>query len=550
MKKNFFIGLCVMVAIGLCLSGNTEPVLPSGAEVITKTSSAASRLEEITPVRGEKIPLEIKEGLSRPIEMVRMGDVEIRSFLKTIATLGRLNIVATQDVTGRLAMFLGKLENITVGDLLEIVLITNNLAMEIKGNIINVMKTEQFQTIYGRPYNDNRQFKIIKLNHLKPTQVKNLLTQTLAIAEREVINPDDASHSLIVIAFAEKIRRIEEILKTVDVPLETKVFEPRYVRVTFLETLFTRTSTLSPIGEMKVDSRTNKIIITDTIEKLNEISRFITTVDGKPRQVLIEAKMIQIQLNETYYLGVDWQKVFSAQSQWKGLTLVGKYPFPATIQPKPGSTFSATFGTIPTDDFTTTINSLHMFGDLKTISSPRLIALNDTLAKFMVGSREAYVTTTVTTTQGGQSVAENVQFLDVGISLAVTPTINADNFITMHLSPEISAVYDRINTSQGNVVPLVQTTNVNVDIVVKDGVTIVIAGLIKDEKRTTKNGIPLLQDLPLVGPIFRQTGDVQIKTETVIFLTPYIISGDVDDSQFTKQRDMERKEPTGVREIR
>jgi type II secretory pathway component GspD/PulD (secretin) len=301
---------------------------------------------------------------------------------------------------------------------------------------------------------------------------------------------------------------------------------------------------------MKTDVRTNKLIITDTLEKIMEVGKLIATIDGKPRQVLIEAKMIQIQLNESYYLGVDWQKVFSSRSQWRGVTLVGKYPFPSAIQPKPGSTFSATIGTIPPDSFSATVNALSQFGNLKTISSPRLVALNDMLAKFMVGSREAYVTTTVTTTQGGQSVAENVQFLDVGITLSVTPTINADGFITMHLGPEISAVYDRITTSQGNVVPLVQTTNVNVDVVVKDSVTIVIAGLIRDEKRITNAGIPLMKDIPLLGPLFRQSGEAQIKTETVIFLTPYIISGDADDSQFTKERELEKKDPINIREIR
>lgn len=544
------IGICLMLIIGLGLIGNSENSVTSTNETNLKPSNGVSRLEEITPVKGDTIPPEIKEGLSKPVDWTRMGDAEIRSFLKSLAILGHLNIVATKEVTGRMAMFLGKLDNITVGDLLEMVLVTNDLAMEIKGNIINVMTAGQFQTSYGRLYNENRQFKIIKLKYLKPNQVKGLLTQTLAIAEREVINPDDASQSLIVIAFAEKIKRIEEILKNIDVPLETRVFEPKYARVANLEALLTKTNSLSPIGQMKVDTRTNRIILTDTLDKLSEINRLITIIDGKPRQVLIEARIIQIQLNDTYYLGVQWEKVFSNQSVWKGLTLVGKYPFPSAIQAKPGSTFSATVGTIPPDNFTGTLNTLSMFGTLKTISSPRLVALNDALAKFMVGSRQAYVTTTVTTTQGGQSVAENVQFLDVGITLAVTPTINADNFITMHLTPDISAVYDRITTSQGNVIPLIQTTNVNVDVVVRDGVTIVIAGLIRDEKGDSNAGIPLLKDLPLIGPVFRETGNVQIKTETVIFLTPYIISGDADDSQFTKQRDMERKEPTGVREIK
>ena len=122
--------------------------------------------------------------------------------------------------------------------------------------------------------------------------------------------------------------------------------------------------------------------------------------------------------------------------------------------------------------------------------------------------------------------------------------------ITMHLEPEISAVYDTIQTSQGNVIPLVQTTNVTVDVIVKDGVTIVIAGLIKDEKRKSESGIPIIKNIPLIGPLFTQTGEVEVKTETVIFLTPYIISGEADDSWITKQKEMEHKKPKGLRELR
>lgn len=547
MKKGLFL-ICICLTF-LLVNGKAFPVdNPPSAE---ETSSATSRLEKITPTDGTQMPPAIKAGLSTKLPEITMADPEIRSFLKTIAAIGNLDIVASQEVVGtKLSIFLGKLENITVGDLLEIALINNDLGMEIKGNIINVMSATRFQQLYGRQYNENRQFKIIKLKNLKPSQVKTLLTQTFAIAEREVINPDDASQNLIVIAFPEKIKSIENVLKSIDIPLETKVFEPKHAKASTIESLFTRTGMLTPIGIMRVDDKTNKLFITDTTDRLNDIDILIKELDVKPRQVMIEARMVQVQLSDTYYLGVEWEKIFSTQSAWKGLHLVGKYPFPVAIDTKPSDTLTATVGTIPPDNFTAALKALSMFGSVRTISSPRLATQNNELAKFMVGSREAYVTTTVTTTQGGQSVAENVQFLDVGITLVVTPTINADNYISMHIAPEISSVANRVQTSQGNVIPLIQTTNVDCSVMIKDGITIVIAGLIRDEDRESKGGIPIAKDIPLIGPMFRQTGTVKIKTETVIFLTPFIISGDADSSWITKQKEMERPAPQEIREIR
>jgi type II secretory pathway component GspD/PulD (secretin) len=547
-KEMFLIGICLAL-----LLVNGKVFSADNIQPAEEISSATSRLEKITPTDGNQMPPGIRAGLSTQFPEMTWVDPQIRSFLKTIAEVGRLDIVASQEIVEtKLSIFLGQLKNITVGDLLEIALINNDLGMEIKGNIINVMSAARFQQLYGRQYNENRQLKIVKLKNLKPSQVAAILKAVLTdfIGQTTSITPDEASQNLIIIAFPERMKIVEEVIKSIDIPLETKVFEPKHAKASTIEALFTRTGMLTPVGTMRVDDKTNKLFITDTTENLNDIDKLIRELDVKPRQVMIEARMVQVQLNDTYYLGVEWEKVFSTQSAWKGLHLVGKYPFPVAIDSKPSDTLTATVGTIPPDNFTTALKALSMFGSVRTISSPRLATQNNELAKFMVGSREAYVTTTVTTTQGGQSVAENVQFLDVGIELVVTPTINADNYISMHIVPEISSVINRVQTSQGNPIPIIQTTNVDCTVMIKDGITIVIAGLIRDEDRESKGGIPIAKDIPLIGPMFRQTGTVKIKTETVIFLTPFIISGDADASWMTKQREIERPAPQEIREIK
>ena len=520
--------------IGISVDGQGNPAPAAGSDQ-----------NDISPV--------IREGLQKNIPYISLGNIEIRSLLKTLAEFGQVSIIANKDVSGRMAIFLTELKNVTVGELLDMVLLANSLAMDIKGNVINITTSQEYLNLYGKNYHDYRQFKMIKLNHLKPSQFKSAVeSQGITTPEKRTIIYDDISSHLIIIDFPDKIKRIETLVEIMDVPLVTKAFEFKYANVQTVASLLTTTKAITPdVSLIRIDARNHQIFVTDTVQNMdNVLVPLLSKLDTKQRQVLINTQMVQVELNDMYYLGVDWEKVFSTQSKLSGLQLVGKYPFPEAINSKPANNFSATYATIPTNNFTATLNALKGFGEVTTKSGPRLVTLNDTQAKFMVGRREAYVTTTTTNTQAGTTVSENVQFIDVGITLAVSPTINADNYITMYIKPEISDVPRREPTGQGNSIPIVQTTNVEVNVMIKDGVTIVIAGLIRDEKRHSESGIPVLKDFPIVGGLFRQTGDTQVKTETIIFLTPYIVSGDADTSVLTKQADMTQKQPKDVREIR
>ena len=145
----------------------------------------------------------------------------------------------------------------------------------------------------------------------------------------------------------------------------------------------------------------------------------------------------------------------------------------------------------------------------------------------MVGSREAYVTQSQSQASSTTVTSESVEFIDVGTKLNIVPSINDDGYITMKIKPEVSSVTSYLPTSQNNKIPIVETSQAETVVMVKDGVTIVIGGLIKDEKVETINKIPLLGDLPLLGFAFRNKDRQVKKTELVIFLTPEIMTGDV-----------------------
>ena len=185
-------------------------------------------------------------------------------------------------------------------------------------------------------------------------------------------------------------------------------------------------------------------------------------------------------------------------------------------------------GTLASDDYTFLIEALQSSGKTKILSSPSITTLNNKEAKILIGSTEPYVTTTTTTPASGPSTtAESVNFIEVGVKLYVTPLVHKEGFVTMKVRPEISSVTNNITTSNNNTIPVVDTTEAETTVMVKDGVTIVIGGLIKEEKIKSTNKVPILGDIPLVRYAFTNEDDLVRRTEIVIFLTPKIITGTV-----------------------
>jgi type II secretory pathway component GspD/PulD (secretin) len=192
-------------------------------------------------------------------------------------------------------------------------------------------------------------------------------------------------------------------------------------------------------------------------------------------------------------------------------------------------------------DYKGIIDLLRTIGDTKILSSPRIMVLNNQEAKILVGSKDAYITSTVTQTEGNAVTAEAVNFVDVGIKLFVTPSINKNGFVTMKIRPEVSSSETKTIISQDKKtdVPIVSTSEAETTVLVKDGVTIIIGGLRKDERKKTVKKIPLLGEIPYLGALFRSTSDELKKTDLIILLTPHIMSG---ESPYTEISEIKPKD--------
>lgn len=494
MKRIFLV--CILISLiwlppGLCAQ-------PRGAG--GKTGEAAQ-------VSAGKISLDIK-------------GMDIIDVLKVLAMRGNLNIAAGKNVRGKVTVFL---KNVNVMDALEIILVANGLAYEKKGDIFNIMTDKDYEQLYGERSYDKKTVEIIRLKYAQAAGVSKALNQIKSKIGKVVV--DDASNTVVLIDVPGNIERMKAAIKKMDLPTVTKTFILNYAKAKEMGEML-KESLSKNLGEIKVDERMNKIVVTDLPEKIDYISRIISDFDERDKVVLIEAKIVQITLNDDIGYGIDWTNFFADIDVTVTTGLSSTFSaFPQTF------TYSKVRGGTDYGD-RIILKLLEQFGKTDVLSTPRITVANNQEAKVLVGTRQAYITSTSTIGSDGPIIyTDNIEFVDVGVSLSVTPVITGDGYINIKIKPEVSSVSGTKDTERTSV-PIITTSEAETQLLIKDGTTIIMAGLMKDTQIDNTEKIPLLGDIPLLGHFFRSRSKQKSKTELVIFLTPHILKeGEEDDSE-------------------
>ncbi|MFH1442362.1 MAG: secretin N-terminal domain-containing protein [Candidatus Omnitrophota bacterium] len=459
-------------------------------------------------VEAERISLDLK-------------GIDINELLRILSLKMDLSIVPSKNVSGRVNIFLN---NLTFEDALDVILISQELASERSGDIVNIMTAAEYEKLYGEKYNEKRKFKTIKLRYAKPATVFTALSDIKSDIGK--VTADEASGIILIIDTPEKIELMEKTAKELDQPLATEVFDLQYAKPADMKTLLATAITSGP-GELFVDERNGKVMVSDLPEKMKKIKRIVKVFDESSRQVFIEAEILQITLKDEYQRGVNWEKIIPERTHGN-VDLVGTFPVSPSFTPSPLLTvdnLKMVLGSLSTQKYTMTLQWLQSLGDIKILSRPRIAAVNNQEAKILIGSREAYVSQTLSQAETTTVTSESIEFIDVGVKLNVVPTINEEGFVTMKIKPEVSTVRETITTALGSRIPIVETSEAETVVKVKDGTMIMIAGLMKEEKRKDVSGIPFLSKIPFIGAAFGTRDDQKKNTEIIIFLTPYIISG-------------------------
>ncbi|MBN2217969.1 MAG: secretin and TonB N-terminal domain-containing protein [Pirellulales bacterium] len=343
-----------------------------------------------------------------------------------------------------------------------------------------------------------------------------ILKSTGYVAKREgrflfVGKPDD---------FTQMARTTDEI--------KTRIYHPSYVTSAELKNLIEPILT-SGVGIISVTTEAKSgipanmtdlggdnyaggdaLLVRDYEAVLREVDQLVAEVDLRPLQVHIEAMILSVKLNDQNKFGVDFQvlrQFHNLKFGWGSVpTALSEVKFDGGLK----------FGFLDSS-LGSFINALESVGDTNVIATPRLMVVNKHAAEIQIGKSEGYVNTTQTETAATQTV----EFLELGTLLRIRPFISNDGMIRMEVHPEISD--GEVNVEQGFTLPKKQITQVTTNILIRDGCTAVIGGLLQDEQRNDRKQIPLLGSMPIVGIAFRDTDEHLARHELIILITPRVV---------------------------
>ncbi len=315
--------------------------------------------------------------------------------------------------------------------------------------------------------------------------------------------------------------------------LKMRIFRLRYAEVDKVQEIL---DAIPGMRMIKIHEPSKTLIVEDTPENIAKIETMLSYWDAKPKQVMIEAKILQVTLTDAMSLGVDWQKMLGDVSLGTGG--FSSVALPAVSGAVPVPTGAGIAGTIitgagSTTQFSAALNALRSITEVNTLSTPKILAIHGKLARVQVGGQQGY---RVTTSNLGVTT-ESVQFIDTGTILEITPYIDDEGSVLLNVSPSINSVDIGADGT-----PSVKRTTVSTWLLARSGQTVFLGGLIEDILTKTQDKVPCLGGIPGLGSFFGKTDDSLRKSELVVLITPRIIATENYEDELYMKRTEEMEE--------
>ncbi len=285
-------------------------------------------------------------------------------------------------------------------------------------------------------------------------------------------------------------------------------------------------------AQIQVDRGGNRLVVVTNPRVFSEIEQIVQAMDVPLRQVMLEARIVEVSTNAAKRIGIDWdllnhQGFVVIEGPPHGQAVRGGFPDSINYfrsSPDKPNLFQ-TQAPFYREGYAwrTAIDLMIQDGNARVLANPKLATLNGHPADMLVGQRIPFTVTGVVTTGagGGATNAQLIEREEVGIKLRITPLINADGYITTDIHPEVSTVVGFRGANSD--LPVVATRQASTTVRLKDGNTVIIGGLLSEQKTTTVTKVPLLGDIPGIGPLFQHRGSTSDKTDLVIEITPHIL---------------------------
>jgi type IV pilus secretin PilQ/predicted competence protein len=323
---------------------------------------------------------------------------------------------------------------------------------------------------------------------------------------------------------------------------EIRIFTLQYAEIDKIQDVL---GAVPDIRMVKIHEPTRTIIVEDTVENIERIASIIRYWDTMPKQVMIEAKILEIRLTDDMSLGVEWDKILGdARVTTSSFSnAVNRSETNPDVSPVP-DTGSGIFGNYITGvgtskQFAMALDALKTKTSVNGLSTPRVLSIHGKPARVQIGGQQGY---RVTTVNDGVS-QETIEFIDTGIVLDITAYIDDKETILLKVEPSITSA----ELEEG--IPVTNTALVNTSLLVKNGETVFIGGLIQDTKLKTTDAVPVLGSIPGLNVLFGRNSRGIDKTEIVVLITPQIVTDKVKtvkpetQEKFDKLKNSFNKEP-------
>jgi len=315
---------------------------------------------------------------------------------------------------------------------------------------------------------------------------------------------------------------------------QTTMFEQRRGRTTTTSTrggvLGTAAETLETArgltGNVKIvaEETTNSLIITTYFRNFEKLEKIIKELDVMLPQVLIEVKIVEVTLDDDTKFGVEWM--------WEQATTIGSKSYTqrgTTAFGLADEVFGLKYGILG-ETLEALLMSLEKNTKVNILSTPRILTLDNREAIINIGQEVPYLESTQETATGG--VLTSYDFRDVGVILTVTPRINKSETVTLDVNQQINSL---IEFTLFNA-PVIAKREATASVTVKDGQTMIIGGIIEDNKTETTHKVPILGSVPFIGKLFQREESKTEKTELMVFITPYIIHNPEEADEVTQRQ--------------
>jgi general secretion pathway protein D len=397
-----------------------------------------------------------------------------------------------------------------------------------------------------------RSIKVFNLNHANPksleAQLNAMSKDTSSKLSGILAVGDERTRRVVLIGSSQALRESERVLKILDVPSRAEIFHvyrlinaDAKVVAEQMNSILATAAKLSPDPKGAVPSSvvpdlpTNSLVFTASQEQFNSIKDILVQLDIQPKQVLLRGLIAEVNINKLNSAGIDWAAWgggIAGDAVIAGNVLMGSSAIPGDvlglyeklITKEEIKTDDAGFKykTTNTDGkalIYTYIKMLNKFDAINVLSMPRLMCTDNLKSSLQVGQVIPQLKGALTDISNPRAVQNTYEYKDVGLILSVTPHVRSGNLVALEIEQRV----EDLLTTMGSPTPVTSKREVKTNVLVANGDTIIIGGLIREAEKVLKNRVPFFSYIPLIGNLFKSSEKQREKVELMIFLTPYIL---------------------------